>query len=122
MPPSRVGTINLMDKKVRAHVDEDLNEVAPGSAEAVFIYKRSDLDRLRARRKELGIGGDEAKRVQTESHKVTLAEAERRVAAAEAEVETLRARVDEGEKAQRAANSGKKAAADETATASAKAS
>jgi len=102
MPPSRIGTVNLADDKVRAYVDEDLNEVGRDSPDATFIFKRHDLDRLRARRKELGLAGDESSRVQRESHKVALADAERRAKAAEEEVATLRARVEAGEKAAKA--------------------
>lgn len=103
MPPSRVGTINPLDTTTRAYVDENLKEVAAGSADAAFIYKRSDLDRIRKRRKELGFS-DEAQRVQVASHKVALEDARRRAAAAAEEVVVLEARVDADEKAEKAAS------------------
>lgn len=98
MPPSRVGTIDPLDTTTRVYVNADLKEVGAGSTDAAFVYKRHDLDRVVARRKELGLGGDEALRVNRESQKVALAAAERRAAAAEAEAETLRSRIAASEK------------------------
>jgi hypothetical protein len=103
MPPSRVGTIDPLDTKTRAYVDADLKEVATGSSEAAFVFKRSDLDRLRARREELGITGDESERVQRESRKRALADAKRRADAAAAEVAVLEDRIAADAKAEKAA-------------------
>lgn len=89
--PSRVGTIDPADTKVRAYVDAELKEVPYGSPDAAFVFKRSVLDTIRERRKELGIGGDEALRAHEDSRKIELANAERRLAQLEAEVQTLRA-------------------------------
>lgn len=106
MPPSRIGTIDPLDTKVRVYVDENLKVVSPGSTEAAFVYRRADLDRVVARRKELGLQ-DEPSRVQIASHKAALADAERRAAAAEADVEILRARVEASESAETSAKSTK---------------
>lgn len=100
MPPSRVGTIDPLDTTNRVYVDANLKEVGAGTSDAAFVYRRSDLDRLKARRKELGIGGDEALRVTREGQKAALADAERRAAAAEAEAATLRERVAAADKAE----------------------
>lgn len=109
MPPSRIGTIDPADySKNRVVVDADLNPVGAGSGEAAFVFKRSDLDRLQARREELGLN-DEPARVQAASHKAALADAERRAAAAEADVAVLKERVAASEKAEKA--SAKKAEA-----------
>lgn len=46
----------MPDKKSgRVTVDAQLNEVDDGSPDAAFIYNRSELDRLRERREELGL-------------------------------------------------------------------
>ncbi len=92
MPASRIGTIDPLDTSSRAYVDENLKEVGVGSTDAAFVYHRSDLARVTALRAESGIV-DEPARVQAASHKIALADAERRVKAAEAEVNDLRSQV-----------------------------
>jgi hypothetical protein len=107
---SKVGTIDPMDTKTRAYVTADLKEVSPGSPEAAFVFARADLPRIREEREKLGLD-DEAARAQLDSAKALLATAERRAAEAEAEAESLRAVVKDGEKAAKAA--AKSSAADE---------
>jgi hypothetical protein len=93
--PSKVGTIDPNDTTERVFVDENLKEVGAGSTSAAFVYRRSDLARVVARRKALGLPtGDEAVRVQRESHKKALEDAERDAQAANDRVELLRARVE----------------------------
>lgn len=101
MPASRVGTIDPLDTTTRVYVDENLKEVGAGSAAAAFVYNRSDLARIKALRSESGLS-DEPARVQNASHKVALADAERRAAAAEEEVNVLRSRVAATDKADKA--------------------
>jgi hypothetical protein len=106
MPASPIGTVNLAKDRNRVTVDADLNEVAPDSSEAAFVYNRSDLDRVRARREELA-PRDEVARVQRDSRKRALADAERRAAAAKAEAEQLRELVEADESDEAPARKGK---------------
>lgn len=100
--PSKIGTIDPIDTKRRVYVDENLKEVGAGSEEAAFVFDRAELTALKARREELGVGGDEAQRVHTASTKAALADAERRAAQYEAEAAALRQQVADGEKAAKA--------------------
>jgi hypothetical protein len=106
MPASPIGTVNVSRDRNRVVVDADLNEVAPDSSEAAFVYNRSDLDRVRARREELA-PRDEVARVQRDSRKRALADAERRLAAAKADAEQLRELIQADESDEAPARKGK---------------
>ena len=89
MPASKVGTIDPMDTKSRVYVDENLNEVGAGTANAAFVYNRADLARVKTQREQAGFTNEPA-RVQAESRKAALAGAEADAAAANAKLESLR--------------------------------
>lgn len=87
---SRVGTIDPMDPKKRVYVTDAFEEVEPGSTDAAWVFKRSDLEARRARRAELGLDkNDEAARAQRESRPTIRVAAERKRAALQAEIEAL---------------------------------
>ena len=97
--PSHVGT--LRDPlKGRVITDEYLNKTDSGTG---FVWKPADLERVKARREELGLGTEEqageAARAQRESRKVEAASAKRRAEALRAEADALEAAVAEDEKA-----------------------
>lgn len=80
----------------RVTVDAALNEVSAGSEAAAFVYAPADLERVRARREELGLN-DDRERVQRESAKAELSLAKRRLAQQQQQVSDLEAMVAEGE-------------------------
>jgi hypothetical protein len=87
---SRVGTITD-PLKGRVVTDEFLQKVDADSPDATFVFKPADLTRVIARREELGLGTEaEAERAQKASRKVEVANAERRIATLQAEIEVLR--------------------------------
>lgn len=103
--PSHVGTLTD-PMKGRVLVDEYLNEVKAGDTTATFVFKPADLERVKARRTELGLGTDgqaaEAARVQRASRVVERDSATRRAAALRAEADALDAAVADDEKAAKA--------------------
>lgn len=90
---SRIGTMDPMGH-ARVYVNELLEEVPAGSPDAAFVYKRTEIEALRARRHELELDkGDEALRVTLASRKLEREKVERRLAILQAERDEL---VDEG--------------------------
>lgn len=86
---SRIGTIDPMGK-TRVYVNEMLEPVEAGSADAAFVFKKGELERFRDRRTELGLArGDEALRTYLDSQKVEQAAAQRRLAAVQAENDAI---------------------------------
>lgn len=91
---SRIGTLSD-PLEGRVVTDEFLNEVAPGSADATFVWEPAVLAVRKARREELGLGTDGQAKTAAESQKasrvIEAANAERRIATLEAEIASIRA-------------------------------
>lgn len=96
---ARPGVSKYDTQPAKVTTDAALNEVSPESSAAAFSWLPHDLERVRARREELGYNDRE--RVQEESRKAELALAERRLAAQQAQVEALRAEVGSDDKAKK---------------------
>lgn len=89
MAASKVGTIDPMGKS-RVYTNELLEEVAAGSPEAAFVWKRGELEARRAKREELGLNkNDEALRAQLASAKASVPAIERRIAELQAQLAAL---------------------------------
>lgn len=88
---ARPGVSKYDTQPVKVTTDAALNEVSPDSEAAAFSWLAHDLERVRARRADLGY--DDRERSQAASRKAELAAAERRLAAAAAQVEALRSEV-----------------------------
>lgn len=95
---SKLGTIDPMGKS-RVYVNELLETVPAGSAEAAFVFKRGDLENFREKRTKLGLAkNDEALRTMLASRKVSIESVERRMAALKAELAALTEEVDKASK------------------------
>ncbi len=92
---ARPGVSKYDEQPKKVTTDAALNEVSPDSSAAAFSWLAHDLDRVRARREELGY--DDKERAQEASRKAELAAAERRLAAQQAQVEALRGQVEAGD-------------------------
>lgn len=88
-----LGVLDAQPKKIT--VDSALNEVSADSEAAAFSYLPADLERVRARREELGYNDRE--RVLRESRKAELAAAKRRLATLQDQVDALESDIAAGD-------------------------
>lgn len=86
---SRLGTIDPAGKN-RVYTDEFMKEVGKDSADAAFVFKRGEYERLKARREELGLNvKDDALRSQLASARAAQAAAKRAEAASAGDSKAL---------------------------------
>lgn len=113
-PAERPGPrLDVQPRKITT--DYALNEVSPGSDAAAFSWLPADLERVRARREELGLNDDKA-RAQRESQEAELKLAKRKLAVLQADVEAMEANLAEPSATDGAPKPGTKAALQARAT------